>query len=265
MQSKVKTFRELVEAMNKKRPKYDPSPDDENTNFYANQTVAGEQKFRDAHVVKTQDEPEENGPAGATTPKSNKQGASLGRSGEDSRPKQGSSNVPTRYKSIAAFTAQTPARRGDADNVGDIKPVVLSPSAVNPKNGNGGINYQPANLDANNKQDGDREVVRTSKSAAETQKPGKRKAFTEFKEELELAQPRIATPFDAMLRGGGLNENVTFASGETCVLDEEAAELLRSAFDMLDEEHKEKFMQAINESIDSLVKIIQFVQSEIEE
>ena len=264
MQSKVKTFRELVEAMNKKRPKYDTSPDDENTNFFAKQTAAGEQKFRDAHVVKTQDEPEENGPAGATTPKSNKQGASLGRSGEDSRPKQGSSNVPTRYKSIAAFTAQTPARRGDADNVGDIKPVVLSPSAVNPKNDNGGINYQPANLDANNKQDGDREVVRTSKSAAETQKPGKRKAFTEFKEELELPQPSIVTPFDAMFRDG-LNESVTFASGETCVLDEEAAELLRSAFDMLDEEHKEKFMEAVNESIDSLVKIIQFVQSEIEE
>ena len=264
MQSKVKTFRELVEAMNKKRPKYDPSPDDENSNFFAKQTVAGEQKFRDAHVVKTQDEPEENGPAGATTPKSNKQGASLGRPGEDSRPKQGSSKVPTPYKSIAAFTAQTPARRGDADNVGDIKPVVLSPSAVNPKNDNGGINYQPANLDANNKQDGDREVVRTSKSAAETQKPGKRKAFTEFKEELELPQPSIVTPFDAMFRDG-LNESVTFASGETCVLDEEAAELLRSAFDMLDEEHKEKFMEAVNESIDSLVKIIQFVQSEIEE
>ena len=264
MQSKVKTFRELVEAMNKKRPKYDPSPDDENTNFYANQTVAGEQKFRDAHVVKTRDEPEENGPANATAPKSNKQGASLGRSGEDSRPKQGSSKVPTRYKSISGFTAQTPARRGDADNVGDIKPVVLSPSAVNPKNDNGGINYQPANLDANNKQDGDREVVRTSKSAAETQKPGKRKAFTEFKEELELPQPSIVTPFDAMFRDG-LNESVTFASGETCILDEEAAELLRSAFDMLDEEHKEKFMEAVNESIDSLVKIIQFVQSEIEE
>ena len=264
MQSKVKTFRELVEAMNKKRPKYDPSPDDENTNFYANQTVAGEQKFRDAHVVKTQDEPEENGPANATTPKSNKQGASLGRPGVSERPEQGSSKVPTRYKSIAAFTAQTPARRGDADNVGDIKPVVLSPSAVNPKNDNGGINYQPANLDANNKQDGDREVVRTSKSAAETQKPGKRKAFTEFKEELELPQPSIVTPFDAMFRDG-LNESVTFASGETCILDEEAAELLRSAFDMLDEEHKEKFMEAVNESIDSLVKIIQFVQSEIEE
>ena len=115
MQSKVKTFRELVEAMNKKRPKYDPSPDDENTNFFAKQTVAGEQKFRDVHVVKIQDEPEENGPANATTPKSNKQGASLGRSGEDIRPKQGSSKLPTRYKSIAAFTAQTPARRGDAD------------------------------------------------------------------------------------------------------------------------------------------------------
>ena len=264
MQSKVKTFRELVEAMNKKRPKYDTSPDDENTNFFAKQTVAGEQKFRDAHVVKTQDEPEENGPANATTPKSNKQGASLGRPGVSERPEQGSSKIPTPYKSISGFTAQTPARRGDADNVGDIKPVVLSPSAVNPKNDNGGINYQPANLDANNKQDGDREVVRTSKSAAETQKPGKRKAFTEFKEELELPQPSIVTPFDAMFRDG-LNESVTFASGETCILDEEAAELLRSAFDMLDEEHKEKFMEAVNESIDSLVKIIQFVQSEIEE
>ena len=264
MQSKVKTFRELVEAMNKKRPKYDPSPDDENSIFFAKQKVAGEQKFRDAHVVKNQDEPEENGPANATTHKSNKKGASLGRPGEDSRPKQGSSKIPTPYKSIAAFTAQTPARRGDADNVGDIKPVVLSPSSVNPKNDNGGINYQPANLDANNKQDGDREVVRTSKSAAETQKPGKRKAFTEFKEELELPQPSIVTPFDAMFRDG-LNESVTFASGETCILDEEAAELLRSAFDMLDEDHKEKFMEAVNESIDSLVKIIQFVQSEIEE
>ena len=264
MQRSNMTFRDLVETLNKKRPKYDPSPDDENTNFYAKQTVAGEQKFRDVHVVKIQDEPEENGPADATTPKSNKQGASLGRPGEDGRPEQGSSKVPTRYKSIAAFTAQTPARRGDADNVGDIKPVVLSPSAVNPKNSNGGINYQPANLDANNKQDGDREVVRTSKSAVETQKPGKRKAFTEFKEQLELPQPRIVTPFDAMF-SDGLNESVTFASGETCILDEEAAELLRSAFDMLDEDHKERFMQAVNESIDSLVKIIQFVQSEIEE
>jgi len=265
MQRSNMTFRDLVETLNKKRPKYDPSPDDENTNFFAKQTVAGEQKFRDVHVVKIQDEPEENGPADATTPKSNKQGASLGRPGVSERPEQGSSKVPTRYKSIAAFTAQTPARRGDADNVGDIKPVVLSPSAVNPKNSNGGINYQPANLDANNKQDGDREVVRTSKSAVETQKPGKRKAFTEFKEQLELPQPRIVTPFDAMLRGNGLNENVTFVSGETCILDEEAAELLRSAFDMLDEDHKEKFMEAVNESIDSLVKIIQFVQSEIEE
>ena len=264
MQRSNMTFRDLVETLNKKRPKYDPSPDDENTNFFAKQTVAGEQKFRDVHVVKIQDEPEENGPADATTPKSNKQGASLGRPGEDGRPEQGSSKVPTRYKSIAAFTAQTPARRGDADNVGDIKPVVLSPSAVNPKNSNGGINYQPANLDANNKQDGDREVVRTSKSAVETQKPGKRKAFTEFKEQLELLQPRIVTPFDAMF-SDGLNESVTFASGETCILDEEAAELLRSAFDMLDEDHKERFMQAVNESIDSLVKIIQFVQSEIEE
>lgn len=260
----TRSFRDLIEALNnKKRAKYSSDEDDEESDFFSKQKNKGEQEFRDAHgkpkISDIEPEPVEE-------PKqSKKQGASLGASGENVRPTQGTSKLsPNGKKTIGAFQAQTPLRRGDADNVGDIKPVVLSPSAVNPKNGNAGINYQPANLDANNKQDGDRAIVRTSKSAVTPAPAGKRKAFSQFQEELKH-EVAITTPFDALF--SGIYETVTFASGESCILDEEAAILLRSVFDMLEDtnDNKEAFRSAICESIESLVAVIQYIQSHIEE
>jgi len=258
--SQVKSFRDLVEAINKKK-KYDTSPDDDETSSLEPRSD-GEKEFKDVHVakdnLKKNDYPEQNDDASAGVDQSKKQGASLGRSGVASRPEQGTSKVSTKLKSISAYTAQTPLRRGDADNVGDMKPVVLSKSAVNPNQKSGIGNLQPANLDANNKPSGDREVVHTSPSAVKTKTPAPRKAFTTFKEQLEIRESnKIITPFESLFM---VHEGeVTFNNGDSCVIDEEIVPVLVNAFEQLSEDNKETFRDTMNESIENLLKIIDFV------
>lgn len=265
--SQVKSFRDLVEAINK-RKKYDTNPDDDET-ASLEPKADGEKEFKGVHVskdnLKKNDYPEQNDDASAGVGQSKKQGAGLGRDGVMTRPEQGSSKLPSKTKSISAYTAQTPLRRGDADNVGDMKPVVLSKSSVNPNNKTGIGNLQPANLDANNKPSGDRDQVHTSPSAVKTKAPGARKAFSTFKEQLDYTeQQKPLTPFESLFVVNE-GEHVVFNNGETCVIDEEIVPVLVNAFENLSEENKEIFRDTINESIENLVKVIEFVVSSTED
>jgi hypothetical protein len=268
-----KSFHDLVEALNRKRKtqedpdRFNGKPDDDEVDFYGHQRADGEQQFRAAHKTQTHDEPEANGNAAATTPQSQKQGASLGRSGEDSRPRQGSSKVPAGNpegkKSISAFTAQTPLRRGDADNVGDMQPVVLSPSAVNPKQkGFTGIAPEYAKV---NTPTGDRDILRKSPSATKSKAPGARKAYSQFKEELETPPaPTAISAFDVLFNNPNQIRSGLFESGESCVIDSQLDQILGEAYDLLDENNKQNFEKLVNESIDSFTSLVQFIVSEME-
>jgi hypothetical protein len=272
-----KSFHDLVEALNKKRKteddpdRFDGKPDDGEVDFYGHQRADGEQAFRAAHKKQVHDEPEaaaDVASADKNVTQSQKQGASLGRDGEKTRVTQGTSKTPAGNPqgktSISAFTAQTPLRRGDADNHGDISPVVLSPSSVNPKKA-GMVDFLPSVAKVN-AQTGDREVLRTSPSAVQKKSVSVRKAFTQFKEELETpAVVNALSAFDIFFNNPNDIRECAFESGENCVIDIDLAEMIRGAFDLLDEENQEHFVALMNESIESFTTLVQFIAAEMGE
>ena len=229
MAKESKSFRDLVEAMNKKTKKFSTSPDDDQT-ASLEPKAAGEKAFKDAHTVAKTDAPAGDSPADTSkVPTSQKQGAGLGRGGEKDRPKQGASKLPER-------------------------------------NASGGMKQTPSGGREFPERVGDLDVVRTSPSAAKPVKSsGLGKAFKSFREQVEVhttAKETSSTisPFEGMI-GEALEDTMyTFANGDSCTIDPEALASLHEAFNNLsDDANHQLFADCMNESIESVCNLIKFV------
>lgn len=141
---------DLKEAL-KTRLKTDGKPDDEESaELHQNSRAGGQVEFEKMHTRKVTKDPEDNQARSSVfsgkNARAQNQGASLGASGEKTRPAQGSSSP----NSAGTEIAQTPKGPGSSNGV-----------------------------------PGDTSVVRTSPSAVKTDAPSSRLAFSAFREEIE--------------------------------------------------------------------------------
>ena len=141
-------FRDLlVEAKIKKDGKPD---DEESAELHQNQRAGGQAEFERMHTRKVTKDPEDNQARSAVYSgkgaRAQNQGASLGASGEKTRPTQGTSHTG----SDGSPVKQTPKGPGSSNGVA-----------------------------------GDTSVVRTSPSSVKTDAPSARLAFSTFREEIE--------------------------------------------------------------------------------